>query len=53
MCAINFDKVMVFKNDTLEYYSLNNDFFIEYKIQLNSFHSDYLLSVPMYLKTTY
>ncbi|CAH1732177.1 unnamed protein product [Aphis gossypii] len=53
MCSINVDKVMVFKNDTLEYYSLNNDFFIEYKIQLNSFHSDYLLSVPMYLKTTY
>ncbi|XP_025191040.1 uncharacterized protein LOC112591438 [Melanaphis sacchari] len=49
MCALNHDKAMVFKNDTLECYSFYNDFFIEYKIQLNSFHSDYLFSVPIYL----
>ncbi|KAE9524182.1 hypothetical protein AGLY_015427 [Aphis glycines] len=53
MCAFNIDKVMVFKDDTLQYYSIGDIIIIEYKIQLNSFHSDYLLSVPMYLKSTY
>jgi len=52
MCAFNDDKVMVFKNDTLEYYSMDDDFFIEYNIQLNSFHSDYLFSVPIYIDKT-
>ncbi|XP_026817278.1 uncharacterized protein LOC113556504 [Rhopalosiphum maidis] len=53
MCAFNVDKAMVFKNDTFEYYSVDNDYFIEYKIQLNSFHSDYLFSVPIYINKTY
>ncbi|XP_003245535.1 uncharacterized protein LOC100574822 [Acyrthosiphon pisum] len=52
MCAFNVDKAMVFKNDTLEYYSVDNNFFIEYKIQLDSFHSNYLFSVPIYLEKT-
>lgn len=52
MCAFNVDKAMVFKNDTFEYYSVDNDFFIEYKIQLDSFHSNYLFSVPIYIEKT-
>jgi len=52
MCAFNVDKAMVFKNDTFEYYSVDNDFFIEYKIQLDNFHSNYLFSVPIYIDKT-
>jgi len=52
MCAFNVDKAMVFKNDTFEYYSVDNDFFIDSKTQLDSFHSNYLFSVPIYINKT-
>lgn len=48
ICAINFNKAMVFSNNKLEHYSIENNIYQEYTTQLDSFYSNYFFSIPIY-----
>lgn len=48
MCAFNINKAMVFGNNILEYYSIDNNIYKEYATQMDSFHSNYFFSIPIY-----
>ncbi|XP_050530643.1 kelch repeat and BTB domain-containing protein 8-like [Daktulosphaira vitifoliae] len=48
MCSFNGNKAMVFTNNTLECYNIDNKKYREYPIHLDSFHSNYFFNIPIY-----
>ncbi|XP_050438532.1 uncharacterized protein LOC126844402 [Adelges cooleyi] len=48
MCSFNGNKAMVFTNNVLECYNVDNKKYREYPIHLDLFHSNYFFNIPIY-----
>lgn len=48
MCAININKVMVFSEDFVEYYNVDDHTYEEYPSQQDSFVFNHFFSLPIY-----